>query len=85
MSCRIAKCEEEIFKYHLCKNHFYRRKQFYKYQGHLADLKMPEVERKCLKCDKKFMSIGNRRCNKCNELSSDDTNCGVSSFVSCSY
>jgi hypothetical protein len=84
MSCKIAKCENEIYKYHLCKNHFYSRKSFYKYQGHLADLKVPEVERKCLQCDKIFTSIGNRKCNQCNQTSFDDLYSSVSSFVSCS-
>lgn len=81
--CRRAKCDKEIFKYHLCRYHYYSRKTFYKYQGHLAELKIEQVERKCLQCDEPFMSMGNRKCNSCNSVAYDEINNDVSFYVSC--
>jgi len=84
MKCRLVKCNNDIFKYHLCKEHYLKRKTFYKYQGHIADLKIEAIQRKCLQCERLFMSVGNRKCTPCNEITYDDTNHNVSLFIACS-
>lgn len=43
------------------------------------------VVRTCLKCDKKFRSYGNRKCESCNSLYHDSINSSISSFVSIGY
>lgn len=42
-----------------------------------------EVKRKCLMCDKEFISTGNRKCNDCNSYYHDGSHSDVSCFVSC--
>ena len=42
-----------------------------------------KVKRKCLMCDKDFISTGNRKCNECNSYYHDGSHSDVSCFVSC--
>jgi len=42
-------------------------------------------ERKCLCCDKKFLSKGNRKCDTCNSYYHDDVYSNISSFVSVGF
>lgn len=69
MSC--LKCRNEVHDHHtmLCKQHFYHRKQEYTYLGHKVVDVNNIVNRRCLMCDKPFVSTGNRRCETCNKTS----------------
>jgi len=46
-------------------------------------LEEPPIRRKCLQCDKLFLSTGNRRCVECNDYYHDGIYSSVSSFISC--
>lgn len=84
MECKKIKCKDTVFKIGLCKKHFYNRKMVYRYQGHLSQIKNEEIKRKCLHCDKMFLSTGNRMCEFCNSSSYDMEYSSISSYVSCS-
>ena len=43
------------------------------------------IERKCLMCNKKFLSTGNRKCETCNSYYHDGMYSDVSSFISIGF
>ena len=53
-----------------------------KYFSFVEDLNT-KVKRKCLMCDKDFISTGNRKCDECNSYYHDGSHSDVSCFVSC--
>lgn len=81
MKCKKVKCNNEAYKVELCKKHFYIRTM--RYNGHLADIRQVAKDRVCLQCDKPFASLGNRRCDSCNELYNDFTANYSSAYIAC--
>ena len=79
MKCK--KCDDEEVKLGLCKQHYHHRNTVYKYTGHKQDQVDVEKNRKCLKCDKIFLSTGNRKCDYCNSQSDKDSS--LSLFLRC--
>lgn len=76
-----SKCEKQVHKLGMCKDHFYNRKQYYNYLGHKNMLVTDIKDRKCLLCDKIFASTGNRRCDDCNATTFCEFESNVSLFV----
>ena len=82
VKCKKMHCDKEVFKANLCKAHHYRRKCEYIYLGHKNEVIEETKTRRCLMCDKKFLSTGNRRCELCNATSSCQYESTLSLFIS---
>lgn len=83
MICKKTGCNQEVVKIGLCKRHFYIRNTTYKYIGHRENKNDPEVKRKCLMCDRNFISTGNRRCELCNKTTDCHYECNTTLYVRC--
>ena len=82
--CKKIHCEKEAGKrLGLCPYHYGQRNAVYRYLGYMNEAVNFEKQRTCLKCDRVFMSTGNRRCNACNSSSDCHHENDVTLYVRC--
>jgi len=79
--CRKCKKEKNLDKFHSFAKICMQCHSYKKYDYNVR-AKMESKLRCCLKCDKEFLSYGNRKCDSCNSHANDDTHSTLSFYLS---